>query len=189
MSSFLVLLALFAQESDSRPRRVVADLPAGGAVAIAGQALPWKDVTATLKSHADSGVRQLVLRVDGSVPFSSVQTLMAAAREAGIEGVQFSADKPAAPPKISDEPRRLIRLKVGEGTKGLELLVLQESSAVSLDDLRKKLKALEKGAIVIDAGAEISTGAVQQIVAACVEAGFDKVSFAGAAPKKEPEKR
>ena len=108
MSSFLVLLALFAQESDSRPRRVVADLPAGGAVAIAGQALPWKDVTATLKSHADSGVRQLVLRVDGSVPFSSVQTLMAAAREAGIEGVQFSADKPAAPPKISDEPRRLI---------------------------------------------------------------------------------
>jgi biopolymer transport protein ExbD/TolR len=72
---------------------------------------------------------------------------------------------------------------VREGAKGLELLVLQESSAVSLDDLRKKLKGFEKGPIVIDAEVEVPYRAVQQIVSACTEEGFDKVSFAGTSRK------
>jgi biopolymer transport protein ExbD len=183
MNSLVMVLALFAQESAEKPRQILADLPANGSLALAGQAIPWKDVAASLKKHAESGIRQLVLRVDGTVPFSSVQTLMAAAREAGLEGVQFSADKPAAPVQFSDEAHRSIRIKVREGAKGLELLVLQETSAVSLDDLRKKLKALEKGPVVIDAEVEVPTGAVQQIVSACTQEGFDKVSFAGTARK------
>ena len=178
MNSLLMVLALLAQEEAS-VKRVLAELPANGSVVLAGQPVPWAGVTASLKKHAESGIRQLVLRVDGSVPFSSVQTLMSAAREAGLEGVQFSSDTPVAPLKISDDAHRLIRIKVREGAKGLELLVLQETGAVSLDDLQKKLKALEKGPVVIDAEVEVPTGAVRQIVAACTAVGFDTVSFAG----------
>ncbi len=183
MSKTTLLLALLLQAAEDRPRRVIADLPAEGMLSIAGKSVPWPDLAPALKRHAEAGIRQLVLRVDGSVPFSSVQQLMAAAREAGIEGVQFSTEKPAAPPRFSDEARRSVRIKVRDGAKGLELLVLQESTAVSLDDLRKKLKALEKGPVIVDAEFEVPYGAVQQIVAACTEEGFDKVSFAGAASK------
>jgi biopolymer transport protein ExbD len=183
MNSMVMVLALFAQDSAETSRRILADLPANGTLALAGQAIPWKDVAASLKKHAESGIRQLVLRVDGTVPFSNVQTLMAAAREAGLEGVQFSADKPVAPVTFSADVHRSIRIKVREGAKGLELLVLQEASAVSLDDLRKKLKTIEKAQIVIDAEVEVPTGAVQQIVTACTQEGFDKVSFAGTAKR------
>jgi len=183
MNSLLLVLALLLQEETSRPKSAVADLPADGSLSIAGVAVPWKDLAASMKKHADTGIRRLVLRVDGAVPFSNVQTLMAAAREAGIEGVQFSTEKPAAPVKFSEEARRSIRIKVREGAKGLELLVLQESTAVSLDDLKKKLKALEKGPLIIDADMEVPSGAVQQIVSACTEEGFDKVSFAGPSKK------
>ncbi len=182
MNSLVMVLALLVQE-EATVKRVLADLPANGSLALAGQAVPWKDVAASLKKHVESGIRQLVLRVDGTVPFSSVQTLMMAAREAGLEGIQFSSDKPVAPVQFSADAHRSIRIKVREGGKGLELLVLQESSAVSLDDLRRKLKALEKGPIVIDAEVEVPTGAVQQIVSACTQEGFDRVSFTGAAKR------
>lgn len=183
MSKIVLLVAFLAQDSAELSRRAFADLPADGTLAVAGQAVSWKDLSAALKRHATSGIRQLVLRVDGTVPFSSVQQLMAAAREAGIEGVQFSPEKPLAALRLSAEAHRSVRIKLREGPKGLELLVLQESSAVSLDDLRKKLQALEKGPVVIDAEFEVPYGAVQQVVAACAEEGFAKVSFAGAARK------
>jgi biopolymer transport protein ExbD len=183
MSKLILLVAFLAQASAERPRRLLADLPADGLPAIAGKAVPWPDLARALKSHAESGIRQLVLRVDGSAPFSSVQQVMAAAREAGMEGVQFSTDKTAAAPRFSDESRRSVRIKVREGAKGLELLVLEERTAVSLEDLRKKLKALERGPVVVDAEFEVPYGAVREIVAACTEEGFDKVSFAGAARK------
>src|SRR5437870_3113228 len=103
MNSLVMVMALFAQDSAEVSRRILADLPANGSLALAGQAVPWKEVTVALKKHAESGIRQLVLRVDGSVPFSNVQTLMTAAREAGLEGVQFSADKPVAPVTFSGD--------------------------------------------------------------------------------------
>ncbi len=182
MSKLILLLALCTQ-AEERSRRAVVELPTNGIPVIAGKAEPWKDLPAALKRHAGAGIRQLVLRVDGSVPFSSVQRLMAAAREAGIEGVEFSSDKPAAPVRFSDEARRSLRVKLRDGPKGLEILLLQESTAVSLDDLRRKLKGMEKGPVVVDADFEVPYGAVREIVSACTEEGFVRVSFAGAARK------
>ncbi len=182
MSRILVLMALLAQE-EARSRRALAELPGEGMLLVAGKAEPWKELPAVLKRHSLSGVRELVLKVDGSVPFSDVQRLMSAAREAGIEGVEFDAGKNAAPLAVSDEARRSLRVKLREGARGLEILLLRESSAVSIDDLRKQLRALEKAPVIVDADFEVPYGAVREVVAACAEEGFGRVTFAGGARK------
>jgi biopolymer transport protein ExbD len=183
MSKALLLVLLLSQDS-ARPRKAFVDLTAEGTLAIAGESVAWKDLSASLKRLAGSGIRELALRADGTVPFSSVQSVMAAAKEAGIEGVQFSTDKPMPPVKFATEARRSVRIKLREGAKGLEIVILQESPVASIDDLKKQLKALEKGPIVVDADFEVPYGAVREVVAALTDQGFDKVSFAGTARKE-----
>ena len=179
MSNVLILLSLLAQAATSeRPRRLMADLPAVGAPVIAGATVDWKALPAALKAHAALGFRILTVRADNDVPFSTVRDLMTAAREAGIESVQFSTDKPAAPPKLAGASKDLLRIKVRKGARGMEMLLLQQSSLSSMDDLRKRLKDAPKMRVVVDAGHDVLYSVVRQITEACISSGFKDVSFA-----------
>ncbi len=183
MSKVLLLLVVLAQD-EARPRKAFVDLAAEGTLVVAGESVPWKDLSASLRRQADRGIRELAIRADGSVPFSSVQSVMAAAKEAGIEGVQFSTDKPMPPVKFAGVARRSVRVKLREGAKGLEIVLLQETTLGSVDDLKKQLKAMEKGPVVVDADVEVPWRAVVEVVSALTDQGFEKVTFA-AAPRKE----
>ena len=170
MTSLLLVLAL---QASAEVRKERLHLAAGMAA---------KDMQPILQKFAASGIREILLRVDGAVPFAQVQEVMALAREAGIEKMQFSSDKVEAHVKLVDAPRKSLRIKVQQSPKGLEVFLLRESAATSLDDLKAQLAGLEKTPIVLDADRAVSYDAIKQIVESCKSAGFDKVSFAGRKP-------
>lgn len=183
MTALLVAIALL-QDSDP-PRRMTVDLPADGSLVMAGEVVPWKEVAASFRKFRDAGMRSVVIRADGSVPFSSVVRVMDAAREAGLENVEISTEKPKGAPKFAEPDPPAIRIKIREGTKGLELRILRESGAGSLDALKEALLKVEKTSIVIDAEDGVSYDVVQQVAKACTDSGFEKISFASAAKKAE----
>jgi len=184
MSKVLLLLALLSQD-DARPRKAFVDLTAEGALVVSGASVAWKDLAASLKRQAAAGIREVVLRADATVPWSNVLQVMNAAKEAGIEGVQISSEKPPPPARIAGDAKGSVRIKLREGPKGLEIVILAETPVASMDDLKKRLKALEKGPIVVDADVEVPYGAVREVVEALTGEGFDKVSFAGVARKAD----
>lgn len=170
---------LLAIQDAPGPKRVQGKLGVDGTLTLSEKAVPLADIPKALQSYA--GVRELTIRTDPATPFSYVQRVMTAARDAGIESVQFSSDSDAPPIRLAGDPRRALRLKVREGPKGPEIVILRESAAVSLDDLRTQLGALEKQPVLIDADDEIPYTLVKRIVEACTEKGFSEVSFAGSA--------
>ena len=189
MSKLILLLCLQDSAASPLPRRIMADLPAVGVPVIAGTAVNWKALPAALKEHAASGYRILTVRADNEVPFSTVRDLMTAARDAGIESVQFSTETPAAPPKLTGSSKDLLRIKVRKSSKGTELLLLQESSLSSLEELRRKLKDGPKLKVVIDAEHDVLYSVVRQIIEACTSSGFKDVSFATALSKNSANTR
>jgi biopolymer transport protein ExbD len=184
MSTILILTALLLpQAAESSRRRMVVDVPESGIPVIAGATVDWKDLQATLRRHRAEGLRSIALRADGSVPFSTVQGFMAEARAAGFESVEFLSEKPMSAAKFAPVTGKTLRIRVREGARGPEIVVLQESGAASIDELRGRLKPLEKTPVIIDADHEIPFGTVQEIVSACAHEGFDQVSFAAAVRK------
>lgn len=186
MSNLLLILALVCQDSPARPRKAFVDMRADGTISVEKHEIGSNDLSARLKSLAGSGIRELALRADGAVPFSSVQAVMAVAKEAGIEAVQFTSDLPMPTVKFAEGAGRQLRVKVREGGKGLEIVLLQENGVASIEELKKQLREMEKRPVVIDADFEAPYGAVREIVAALTEQGFDKVSFAGSARMADP---
>lgn len=183
MTKLALLLAFFAQDAAKQKLRV--ELAADGKLTIAGKGIDWKDVDAVMKRYADSGMDTMVVQVDPALPFSSVLRVMNAGKAAGLASVEFAQDGDADV-ALSKDARKSLRIKVKDGPKGLEIVLLQESTAVSMDDLKSQLKRIEKRPVVIDADDTTSYGLVKQIVSACTAAGFDQVSFASAAAKSDP---
>lgn len=180
------LLLAWAALQDDAPRKMTVDLPANGSLVMAGDAVAWKDVVSAFRKFRESGIRTVVVRADGSVPFSSVARVMEAAREAGLDNVEISTEKPASPPKFADPAPAALRIKIKEGAKGLELRVLLESGAGSLDSLKETLRTIEKMPVVIDVEDGVSYDIVQQVAKACTDAGFEKVTFASPTKKADP---
>jgi biopolymer transport protein ExbD len=176
-------LLLFLQDGMGHAR---ARLSAEGTLRLGSISYSLKEAEAALRKEAESGVRSLIVITEPSAPFSHVQSVMRAARDAGIDRVQFSSDGDEHPVRVSDAPRRSIRIKLKEGPKGLEVVLLRESTASSVDDLKKQLAGLEKGPVLIDADYEVPYGAVRRIVEACTQAGFEQVSFASSDRPRGP---
>lgn len=183
MTKLLLLLAVMTQDVAKQKLRV--ELAADGKLTVAGKSIDWKDIDATMKRFASSGMDTMVVKVDPALPFSSVLRVMNAGKAAGLGAVEFAQDGDADV-ALAKESRKSLRLKVKDGPKGPEIVLMQESNATSMDDLAGQLKKLDKRPIVIDADDTTSYGLVKQIVAACTDAGFDQISFASAAVKANP---
>lgn len=168
-----LLLVLFLQDDASRKLNV--ELSADGALKIGGAAVEWKELEAAIKRR---GLREATLRVDADVPFSSVTRLMDACKRAGLETLEFEAAE-AAPTKFAGGSPS-IRIKVRDGARGPEVILMEERPVTSLDELRQKLDKLEKQPIVIDAEYETRYGLVKEVAEACTKAGFKSLSFAAA---------
>lgn len=178
-----LLVALLIQDP-VQLREVTVDLPADGSVVVAGESVPWAEIAVRFKRHRDLGIRLLVIRADGAVPFSSVQRVVAAAREVGIERAEVSSEKPVPERAFAAEPPSL-RIKIREGAKGLEIILLQESYAGSLEDLAARLKKLERMPVILDVEPEVSYGVVKRVFDACTGAGLEKISFAARASRSD----
>jgi biopolymer transport protein ExbD len=173
MISLLLTLAL--QESAKPAARV--EVRADGSVRVGGTAADWKDLGARLK-----GLKEATLQVDPEVPFSTVTRVMDLCKRAGVQTVEFAAIKTEPPPKLTGGAPSL-RIKIRDGARGPEVILLREAPVSSIEELVRKLQGVEQQPVVIDAEYETSYALVKEVAEACTRAGFRSISFAAPAQR------
>lgn len=175
MTKFILLLAIFtAQEA---ARKLSIEIPADGKVRVAGATVEWKGLDVHLGGLRKEGFAAVTLRVDPSVPFSSVSEVMNACRRAGLATIEFASVKSDPPPKlVGGKPG--LRIKIRDGARGPQIILLRETPVTSIAKLRKLLENTPKVPIIIDAEYETRYGLVKEVAEVCTKTGFRNISFA-----------
>lgn len=176
----MLLLLLFPQ--DARTRKLHIKLPADGKLRIAGRAVDWKGMDAELKKLVALKYDEVLLDVNPAVPFSSVTRIMDACKRIGLKRIEFASVKSDLTPKLA-RGTPCIRIKIRDGVKGPQIIVMQEFPVTTTEELRTLLEKTEKLPVVIDAEYEVSYGLVKDVAQVCMHTGFSRLSFATSIPR------
>jgi biopolymer transport protein ExbD/uncharacterized membrane protein len=177
-----VMLLLLLLPQDSQTRGLCIELSADGMLRIAGRTVEWKGVDAELRRLAALNYVEVLLDVDPSVPFSSVTRIMDACRRVGLKTIKFTSVKSDLSPNLARGTPG-IRIKIRDGVKGPQIIVMQEIPVTTMEELQTLLEKTEKLPIVIDAEYETSYGLVNDVARVCMRTGFRSLSFATSIPR------